>query len=71
MVPNVPLKNMEIWNQPNNLHKKSDLRLINMQKNVQKARAALVRVTDRVTFTEESHCHTDTVTFTVTDRVTC
>ena len=42
-----------------------------MQKNFQKARAALVRVTDRVTFTEESHCHTDTVTFTVTDRVTC
>ena len=33
----VPLTNKEIWNQLNNFQKKSDLRIINMQKNIQKA----------------------------------
>ena len=42
----VPLTNKEIWNQLNNFQKKSDLRIINMQKNIQKAAVALVRVTD-------------------------
>ena len=31
----VPLTNKEIWNQLNNFEKKSDLRIINMQKNIQ------------------------------------
>ena len=30
----VPFRNNEIWNQLNNFQKKSDLRIINMQKNV-------------------------------------
>ena len=42
----VPLTNKEIWSQFNNFQKKSDLRIINMQKNIQKAAAAIVRVTD-------------------------
>ena len=42
----VQLTNKEIWNQLNNFQKKSDLRIINMQKNIQKAAVALVRVTD-------------------------
>ena len=33
----VPLTNKEIWNQLNNSQKKSDLRIINMQKNIPKA----------------------------------
>ena len=33
----VPLTNKEIWNQLNNFQKKSDLRIINMQKNIPKA----------------------------------
>ena len=33
----VPLTNKEIWNQLNNSQKKSDLRIINMQKNILKA----------------------------------
>ena len=43
---NVRLTKKEIGNQLNNFQKKSDLRIINMQKNIQKAAAALVRVTD-------------------------
>ena len=42
----VPLTNKEIWNQLNNFQKKSDIRITNMQKNIQKAAVALVRVTD-------------------------
>ena len=42
----VPLTNKEIWIQLNNFQKKSDLRIINMQKNIQKAAVALARVTD-------------------------
>ena len=42
----VPLTNKEIWNQLNNFQKKSDLWIINMQKNIQKTAVALVRVTD-------------------------
>ena len=39
-------KNKEIWNQLNNFQKKSDLRIINMHKNIQKAAVALLRVTN-------------------------
>ena len=42
----VPLKDKEIWNQLNKFQEKSDLRIINMQKNIQEAAVALVRVTD-------------------------
>ena len=42
----IPLTNKEIWNQLNNFPKKSDLWIINMQKNIQKAAVALVRVAD-------------------------
>ena len=42
----VPLTNKEFWSQLNNFQKKSDLRIINMQKNIQKAAVGLVRVTD-------------------------
>ena len=42
----IPLTNKEIWNQLNNFQKKSDLWIINMEKNIQKAAVALVRVTD-------------------------
>ena len=42
----VPLKGKEIWNQLNKFQEKSDLRIINMQKNIQEAAVALVRVTD-------------------------
>ena len=42
----VPLTNKEICSQLNNFQKKSGLRIINMQKNIQKAAVALVRVTD-------------------------
>ena len=42
----IPLTNKEIWNQLNNFQKKSDFWIINMQKNIQKAAVALVRVTD-------------------------
>ena len=41
----VPLTNKEIWGQLNSFLKKSDLRIINMQKNIQKAAVALIRVT--------------------------
>ena len=42
----VPLTNKEIWNQLNNFQKKSDIRIINMQKNIQKAAFVLIRVTN-------------------------
>ena len=42
----VPLTNKEIWNQLNNFQKKSDIRTINMQKNIQKAAFVLIRVTN-------------------------
>ena len=42
----VPLTNKEIWNQLNNFQKKSDIRIINMQKNIQKAAFVLFRVTN-------------------------
>ena len=42
----VPLTNKEIWSQLSNFQKKSDLRIINMQKNIHKASVALGRVTD-------------------------
>ena len=38
----VPLTNKEIWNQLNNFQKKSDIRIINMQKNIQKAALVLL-----------------------------
>ena len=41
-----PLTNKEIWNQFNNFQKKSDLRIISIQKNIQKAAVALVTFTD-------------------------
>ena len=41
----VPLTNKEIWSQLNSFLKKLDVRIINMQKNIQKVAAALIRVT--------------------------
>ena len=44
----VPLTNKEVFSQFNNPQKKADLRLRNLQKNIQKATIALVQVTDNL-----------------------
>ena len=44
----VPLTNKDVFSQLNNTQKKADLRLKNLQKNVQKATIALVQVTDNL-----------------------
>ena len=44
----VPLTNKDVFSQLSNTQKKADLRLKNLQKNVQKAAIALVQVTDNL-----------------------
>ena len=42
----IPLINKEIWKQLNNFQKKSDLRILSIQSNIQKAEFVAVRATD-------------------------
>ena len=42
----IPLINKEIWKQLNNFQKKSDLRILSIQSNIQKAAFVAVRATD-------------------------
>ena len=51
----VPLTNKKIWSQLNNFQKKADLRIINMQKNIQKAAVTLVRVTNGLIASQLQH----------------